>query len=150
MQKIKKIFKMVFFSSLIGFILGFITYKNYSKQVDMVFSSDNTSYAFQIGVYNTSESANQKASENNGIVIQDNDFYRVYIAIATSNLLKEELSSYYDNQDISYYIKDITIDNNLKNKLIPYESLLSSVSAKDYSLIINKMLNEYKKGVSYD
>ena len=63
MQRIKKVFMMVFFSSLVGFILGFITYKNYAKQIDMVFSLDNSSYAFQVGVYNTLERKKKRVTQ---------------------------------------------------------------------------------------
>ena len=148
MQKIKKVFKMVLFSSLLGFILGFITYKNYAKQIDMVFSLDNSSYAFQVGVYNTLERAEEEASNANGIVVKDNDFYRVYIALATNESLKNEISAYYDKQGINYYIRDLEIDEYLKNKLSVYEAVLSSVAESDYSLVINKMLKEYEKGVN--
>ncbi len=148
MQKIKKVFKMVLFSSLLGFILGFITYKNYAKQIEMVFSSDNNSYAFQVGVYNTLDSAEEEANNANGIVVKDKDFYRVYIALATNESLKNEISAYYDKQGINYYIRDLEIDEYLKNKLSVYEAVLSSVAESDYSLVINKMLKEYEKGVN--
>lgn len=148
MQRIKKVFMMVFFSSLVGFILGFITYKNYVKQIDMVFSLDNSSYAFQVGVYNTLESAEEEASNSNGIVVKDKDFYRVYIALATNEELKNEISAYYDKQGISYYIRNLELDKELKSKLSVYEAVLSSVGEEEYSLVINKMIKEYEKGVS--
>ena len=148
MQRIKKLFMMVFFSSLVGFILGFITYKNYAKQIDMVFSLDNNSYAFQVGVFNTLETAEEEASNANGIVVKDNDFYRVYIALATNEELKNEISAYYDKQGISYYIRDLELDKELKSKLSVYEAVLASVEEDEYSLVINKMIKEYEKGVN--
>ena len=146
MQKIKKVFTMIFFSALIGFILGFITYKSYARKIDMAFSSNNLSYAFQVGVYNSKEKAEEEAQNLNGIVIPEEDFYRVYIAVVTNATIKDELSNYYNKQGIEYYIRDLKLNNELKEKLEIYETLLASISENEYPSVIKKMINEYEKG----
>ena len=145
MQKVKKIFTMVFFSALIGFILGFLTYKNYVEKIKMVFSNTNTSYAFQVGVYNSKDMAEEKAQDSNGIVIPDQDFYRVYIALATNNDLKELLASYFTKQGIEYYIRDLDLTKDIKTKMEVYEAILASTSEDKYESIIMKMMQEYQK-----
>ena len=145
MQKVKKIFTMIFFSALIGFILGFWTYKNYAEKIKTVFSNTNTSYAFQAGVYNTKEKALEKAESINGIVVPEKDFFRVYIGLATNDDLKELLSNYFNKQGIEYYIRDIDLSKNIKSKMEIYEAILSSTTENEYGPIIYKMMEEYQK-----
>ena len=145
MQKVKKIFIMVFFSAVIGFILGFLTYRNYAEKIKMVFSNTNTSYAFQVGVYNSKDMADEKAQNSKGVVIPDQDFYRVYIALATNDELKDLLAEYFTKQGIDYYIRDLDLDKDLKTKMEGYEAILASTSEDKYESIIMKMMQEYQK-----
>lgn len=145
MQKFKKIFTMVFFSALIGFILGFLTYRSYAEKIKTVFSNINTSYAFQVGVYNSKEIAEEKARNSKGIVVPEQDFYRVYIALATNEELKDLLAEYFTKQGIDYYIRDLDLTKDIKTKMEVYEAILASTSEDKYESIIMKMMQEYQK-----
>ena len=145
MEKIKKGFKLVFFSALLGFILGFLTYRSYKDQIDYVFKEEDNSYAFQVGVYKSLDTASTKAQNTNGIVVPEKDYYRVYIAVATNADVKDKLSNYYNSLNIDYYIRDLNLNDEILNKLSIYETLLEGAAESSYDNIIHKMLQEYEK-----
>ena len=134
---------------LIVFILGIIFgyYISYTGYIKNIFTS--TYKAFQIGVYTNKEAADTFSKKyNNSIVIEDNELYRVYVSILKNEKNIQNMEKYLNNQGISYYLKDIEINNNtLKKEINEYESLMNNENEVVF-LEINKMIIEkYKETI---
>lgn len=69
--------------------------------------------AFQVGVFSRVENATRVAELNNGIVVKEDDMYRVYIGILNNDKAVINLSKFYDMYDINYYIRDIYVNGSI-------------------------------------
>lgn len=129
---------------LLGIFFGF--YISESKTLDIF----KTNYkAFQVGVYTNLDAATTYSTKyKNATIIQDNELYRVYVAILKNNNNIESMSKYLDSQGINYYLKEINIeDKDLKKKINEYESIMNSDNEVVF-LEINKMIMEtYKESL---
>lgn len=140
----KKFLITILLSFIIGGSLAFMAYRKMMK-VQKVSSSFKDCYILQGGVFKTLDNANNMADNYGGVVFQDNDYYRVYLAILTSDNTLSLVENYYDKQNISYYPKKINIDSSLYNTLNNYEMMLLNVKEEQYKEVINQMLKEYEK-----
>lgn len=139
----KKLFKSLVVL-LLGIFLGY--YICDVKPLDMF----KVNYkAFQVGVYTSLEAATTYSTKyKNATIIQDNELYRVYVAILKNKNNIESMSKYLDNKGIEYYLKDLNIDNkDLKKKINEYENIMSAENEVVF-LEINKMIMEtYKESL---
>lgn len=105
--------------------------------------------AFQVGVYTSIDVATTYSSKyKNAIIIQDNELYRIYVAILKDKDNIESMSRYLDSKGIDYYLKDLSIDDkNLKKTITEYENVMSNENEIVF-LEINKMIMEkYKESL---
>jgi hypothetical protein len=100
--------------------------------------------AFQIGVYTHYDNAIRVAERNNGIVVNDQDVYRVYVAILSSNEAVEIMRTYYDNIGLKYYLKDITVTKEFLESIKSTEELLIISNSDTYNVINLSVLNKYE------
>lgn len=140
----KKILKFISVF-MIGILLGY--YICYTNSINNIF----TSYykAFQVGVYTNLDAATTYSSKyKDSIIIEDNELYRVYVAILKDQNNIENMSKYLNSKGIDYYLKDISINNKeIKKEIQGYESLMNSESEVVF-LEINKMIMEsYKESL---
>lgn len=135
---------IIFVALLLG---GFISYyifnhnKVYSKGDEEVIYVKVK--AFQIGVYKYLDNAKKCADRNNGIVIRDNDNYRVYTAILNNNDAINKVSNYYKSIGLNYYIRDISVDSSFLSYL--NETEVSLLNSDDINSILFDILKEYEK-----
>lgn len=101
--------------------------------------------AFQVGVFVNYDNALRVADRNNGIVVSDNDLYRVYVAILKDNEAIEKLSSYYNDIGLNYYIKEIRVSEDFLNSIDNNEKLLVNSSSDTYSVINLDVLSKYEE-----
>ena len=66
-------------------------------------------HAFQVGVFSNYDNALRVADRNNGIVVKDNDLYRVYVSILSSDDAVLKMMKYYDSIGLKYYLRDINV-----------------------------------------
>ena len=102
--------------------------------------------AIQVGAFKSLDSANSLRDNLGGIVIDDDGIYRVYVSILKNsdniNFFKDEL----DKKNISYYIKDIYLDDNKYLESIKYEELMEKTNNFKLKMKINnELLNYYKE-----
>ena len=140
----KKILKFIIVF-IIGIFLGY--YVSYTNSIKDIF----TSYykAFQVGVYTNLDAAITYSSKyEDAIIIEDNELYRVYVAILKDQDNIENMSKYLNTHGIDYYLKDISINNkDVKKEIQGYESLMDNESEVVF-LEINKMIMEtYKESL---
>lgn len=139
----KKTLMMIILAVIVGFSFGYLFLRKFNNEVITEVSSIKSQcYAFQIGVYRNKENALKAANDSRGIVILDNDFYRVYIALLKDENLIESLKSYYDTKNVNYYLKAIDISDKTSSILDSYEIILKRTSIDNYEAIIENMLKE--------
>lgn len=139
----KKTLMMIILAVIVGFSFGYLFLRKFNNEVITEVSSIKSQcYAFQVGVYRNKENAIKAAQDNKGIVVLDNDLYRVYIALLKDEGLIDRLKSYYDTKNVNYYLKAINISNKTSSILDNYEIILKKTDADNYEAIIENMLKE--------
>ena len=139
----KKTIISIFLAMIVGFTFGFFFLKKFNTEtITEVSNIKSQVYAFQIGVYKNKDNALNAANTNKGIVILDNDIYRVYIAILKDQTLIDNLKSYYSSIGLNYYLKAINVSSKTSGIIDNYESLLKSCDSSNYNLILDSMLKE--------
>lgn len=139
----KKTIISIFLAMIVGFTFGFFFLKKFNTEtITEVSNIKSQVYAFQIGVYKNRDNALNAAKTNKGIVILDNDIYRVYIAILKDQTLIDNLKSYYSSIGLNYYLKAINVSSKTSSIIDNYESLLKSCDDSNYNLILESMLQE--------
>lgn len=139
----KKTIISIFLAMIVGFTFGFFFLKKFNTEtITEVSNIKKQVYAFQIGVYKNKDNALNAANTNKGIVILDNDIYRVYIAILKDQTLIDNLKSYYSSIGLNYYLKAINVSSKTSGIIDNYESLLKSCDSSNYNLILDSMLKE--------
>lgn len=139
----KKTIIMIILAIGVGFTFGFLFLKKFNTEsITEVSNIKSQVYAFQIGVYKNKDNALNAANTNKGIVILDNDIYRVYIAILKDQTLIDNLKSYYSSIGLNYYLKAVNVSSKTNNIIDNYESLLNNCDSSNYSMVLDSMLKE--------
>lgn len=139
----KKIIIMIILAIGVGFTFGFLFLKKFNTEtITEVSNIKSQVYAFQIGVYKNKDNALNAANTNKGILVLDNDIYRVYIAILKDETLIDNLKDYYDSLGINYYLKAINVSSKTNNIIDNYESLLNNCDSSNYNMVLDSMLKE--------
>jgi len=140
---LKKIFISILLALVIGFTFGCIFLKKFN--LSTATSNKLEVYAFQVGVYKNYDNALNVSNLNNGVIINDNNNYRVYSAFLSNEDIVNNLKQYYNANNINYYLKKIEVSNNTLEIINNYEILLKSASTDKYSMIIKEMMKELEK-----
>lgn len=139
----KKTIISIFLAMIVGFAFGFFFLKKFNTEtITEVSNIKSQVYAFQIGVYKNKDNALNAANTNKGILVLDNDIYRVYIAILKDETLIDNLKDYYDSLGINYYLKAINVSSKTNNIIDNYESLLNNCDSSNYNMVLDSMLKE--------
>ena len=139
----KKTILTIVLAILIGFTFGFFFLKKFTpKTITEVSNIKSQVYAFQIGVYKNKDNATKNAITNNSIVVEDNNLYRVYIALLKDQTLIDNLKKYYDSIGLNYYLKAINVSDSTENIINNYELLLNNCDSSNYDMIFSSMLKE--------
>ena len=140
----KKLLKSIFVF-IIGILIGY--YINDTYKIKELFESKYK--AFQLGVYTDYSTANTYSKKyKDSIIIKDNELYRVYAAILKEQNNIDIMSKYLNNNNITYYIKEIEINNKeLEKSIKEYETIMNTDNEIVF-LEINKMIIEkYKESI---
>lgn len=126
---------------IISILIGSLFMKVSSKPEQVKFvNANNETKAFQIAAFNTLETALKEAENKKGIVIKDNDYYCVYIAILKDQENINKMISYLNDINTYYYIKNIEINNDLSDELIKYEELMKNTTSNVAFLKLNEQI----------
>ena len=133
---------------LVGSFFALILYKNIGDNIKAITSTENEITVFQAGVFSTIDNANNYvASINTGIIIKENDLYRVYVGITSDDNSAILMEKYFDSINLNYYSKKIKINNDkFIKELKKHEILLKEASTNTTTKAINeKILKLYKE-----
>lgn len=133
----KSYLKVVIGAIFLGGILAFFFYKDIKTDVIAITDEKGKVYIFQVGVFKSLENANNYRKDfSSGDIYQDEDVYRVITAVTISN--KEKLETFYKKKEINYYIKELYVDNDIYEKIIEYDSVITNTSNEEVINKINK------------
>lgn len=141
----KKYLVVMLFAILMGsFFAIFIFFKK--EDTTLVSNNINKAYLYQLGAFKNYNYA-QKYLDSlpGGIIINNNDYYYVYTNLYQNDQIIMLLNNYYQDNQIKYFIKEITISDKVYNELIKYEEiLLKSENIETILKTSNNILNLYK------
>ena len=142
----KKTLLTILGAILVGFGLGLFFFKKFDTNIEALATSVKSIYAVQVGVYKNIDNAKDVANKMEGIVVLDNDYYRVYFDIIKDKEILNSREEYYKNNNINYYLKIINPSKEFITKLDDYEIILknTSISADKIGVVREKILKEYQ------
>ena len=103
--------------------------------------------AFQIGAFTKYDNAYNLANQSNGIVIRDNDIYRVYIALLSDKKAINIIKGYYESKGINYYLKNILVSSSFIKEIGIYEKMIIKNNASTYDVINKDVLLLYQNQI---
>jgi len=124
---------------------GGIAFYLFNKVVIAKVEDEITVNAFQIGAFTNYDNALKVADRNNGIVVNDHDIYRVYVAILNDTEAIDKLKNYYEEIGLNYYLKKISVDSNYIESIKNAQELLKKSSTDTYVVLNSEMLQKYKE-----
>jgi len=127
--------KPIFLAVLVGCACALFMFKSLLK-VDSKEPVGNA-IAIQIGVFTKKENAENLKDSFGGMILEDGGVYRVYYSILNNNENIEYMTDYLEKQGINYYLKTITVSDDLLYKSENYEALMSKTTKNDAKLTIN-------------
>ncbi len=135
-------------SLILGAFFGYLLFQDADFNIKDVFANTLTAKAFQLGVFNNLEGAEDlKKNYEGSVIMQDEDVYRVYYSILTNDKVIDKMEKYLTNQNISYYIKIITInDESLIKAISDYESTMEKGTDSVLTSINNLIMSSYRGG----
>ena len=143
----KKMLISIILAITCGFIFGMFFLKKFDQQSQIAVSTLKTqAYAFQIGVFKNKENALNFAAANSGMVVNDEDLYRVYTVILNNESIINRVKNYYQTNNINFYLKAVNISNDATNTINNYEMLLEKTEDSNFELILKKLTEELSSG----
>lgn len=124
---------------------GSIAYFIFSRRYSEDSSSTVKVSAFQVGVFSNYDNALKVADRNNGIVVSDDDLYRVYVSILSSSEAVSKMKDYYDSIGLNYYLREIEVDDEFLSNIKNTEELLIVSDSDTYNIINLDVLNKYEE-----
>ncbi len=136
-------YKIVVLLALItGAFFALYVFSNASKEESPVLSESYKVTMFQLGVYASSDSAAAFAETTGGIVLENDDFYRVYSAMYTNENLINNLKTYYEENNIDYIIREEILSIRDYEELKDYETLMLRSNNIEVILKANEIILE--------
>ena len=141
----KKTLIIILIAIMSGIVMGFIFYQRFEINEVVFAKQDYSAKAVQVGVFSKLENALSIKDLYDGIIVNDENLYRVYINIIKDQEVLSIMKEYYNELGINYYLKDIEISKEFNDILDDYEIILKNQDISNYSLTINSILKEYSK-----
>lgn len=128
---------------IVSIFIGTFFMKVSNDDADIPVMSDVKNVkAFQVGVYTNEENARREAELKKGIVVHENEYYYVYVAILAEQINIEKMSNYLNQNNIYYYIKDITVKEEFKQELFAFENMMFTTTSEVAFLQLNTKILE--------
>ncbi len=138
----KKYLKILGFAVLIGGVIAFLFYQDINREVKAITKKDGVVKIFQVGVFKTLDNANNFANTfPSSYIYKTDDYYRVIIAVCYLEDACQKLETFYQNQGIDYYLKEVRLSKSFIEKLDNYEKIIvKSTKAEVINNINNNVL----------
>ncbi len=104
-------------------------------------------YAFQAGAYQNEDNANKyidSLGNIKGIIIKDNDLYKIYVGIYKNTDIVNKMLVYFENNNINIYLKSIKVSKDFYKILDNYEKIINNTdNTYIYSKVNESILKVY-------
>lgn len=144
----KKILMTIFISGIISISFGYYIFNTYRRNimdiVETAYSLDKV-YMILYGSYNKEEKV-KKINLNNYILLNEDNYYRVYVGVTKNydNALK--IKDVYKNMGFDVYIKEKGINNLELIDYLDREKDFTGMSDSEILEIENEVINKYEEG----
>lgn len=138
----KKYLKVIGVCIFIGGIIAYFFYKDINNEVRAVVKKEEIVILFQTGVFENESNAEKFAKTfASARTIYNDGYYRVIIAACYSKEVMGKLESIFNEDGISYYIKEVRVSKQVVDSFKEFEPIILKSNKKEviYS-VINSML----------
>lgn len=138
--------KVLIVSMIAVMIGGGFAYYLFNKVVVKAEESDTViASAFQVGVFTNYDNAKRVADRNNGLIITEDNLYRVYVAVLVDKEAINTLKKYYQEIGLNYYLKEISVSREFSKAISDDEILIRNSKGETFSTINSEILKIYKE-----
>ena len=145
----KKYFKAILVSLIIGFFLSYFFLSQYKDFKGITVSAEDEEYFFlSFGKYSSKEEMeNSGVNLENYVYRKDGIYYYMYVGITKNKDNAEKMKKYYEGKSINVEIKDFYISSNKFSEAIDNldNILINSNDEVVVTEIINQGLNKYEE-----
>lgn len=146
----KKYIGPIISALLVGFLLAKFTIDQYDKKESLktVFSSYETLYFIQQGVYSSKESMEKNMTDFAYYIYNlEDDKYYTYIGITKSSGNLEKLKGFFENMGYITYIKEFNVESDAFIEVLnQYDNLLSQTDDENtIKAICSQVLSKYEE-----
>ncbi len=138
----KKVFP-VLLAVIVGGVCAFFLFKKVESVNSL--SLEGNATAIQIGVFTRQENAKAMAIKYGGIVKEDSGLFRVYYSVLSKKENIDYITEKLKEKGINYYLKRITVSENVLNELDKYETLMESTKDEVKMDVNSKALRAYEE-----
>lgn len=133
----RKNFKIILFSCLVGSVLAGLFFLNVKEKAEA--KNKNIIYAFQVGVFKNKENAsNLQAKYGLTKVVKEEDYYRVFLAVTVKN--KDLLEQKYIEKGYNFFIKEIEVTDEYLTKILKYDDLYQKTTPQNQELVLKSII----------
>lgn len=140
----KKMIIVVLVAIMLGGGIAYYLFNNVILKSDDIIK-EKVVNAFQVGAFTNYDNALRVAQRDNGLVVFDEDIYRVYVAILYDDEAILKLSAYYESIGLEYYLKPIYVSEEFVNEIKDNEELLKVSSSDTYVTINSDVLSKFEE-----
>ena len=135
---------------LLSISLGFIFTIVVLNKENLFGSNNYTIYVLSGGEFTSREMAYDKQSKlNTGIIVEEDNLYKIYLALYKDLDLVNKMLNYYEDEDINVYINTINVDRSFYNTLNNYEEVIkNSDSNLVFKPVNESILNLYLESIA--
>lgn len=140
----KKMIIVVLVAIMLGGGIAYYLFNNVILKSDDI-TKEKVVNAFQVGAFTNYDNALRVAQRDNGLVVFDEDIYRVYVAILNDDEAILKLSAYYESIGLEYYLKPIYVSEEFVKEIKDNEELLKVSSSDTYVTINSDVLSKFEE-----
>lgn len=140
----KKMIIVVLVAIMLGGGIAYYLFNNVILKSDDI-TKEKVVNAFQVGAFTNYDNALRVAQRDNGLVVFDEDIYRVYVAILYDDEAILKLSAYYESIGLEYYLKPIYVSEEFVKEIKDNEELLKVSSSDTYVTINSDVLSKFEE-----
>ena len=140
----KENIKIFVIALIIGMAIAFFLSFKFQDDVALAINPEVT--YFYVDSYNRLEDAKQKAANYpNSVIYQNGSIYQIVIGVYHDTEVIALMSSYFHDQNISFYQETMKVDSSFFKDISTYELLIKSSDASYYESVNTSMLQLFRE-----
>lgn len=144
----KPYIKVLIAAIMCGALIAFFFYKDIKNEVTAITNQESNISLFQVGVFKVYDNAlNFQKNFDNSFIYEDNGLYRVIIGASYHMEARVKLEEFFNKENITYYIKEIKVNEDIINKISNFELILVKTENSKVINSLNKSIIDELKSV---